>query len=531
MTFYSLPFLCFLAVTILIYFSTPKRFRWIVLLTASYVFYFVDSKWLIFVLFGQTAVTYAAGLLIRRVQDRGKLYLSEHKEDLSKEERKAVKGRTRRSAKHILLIGAALNLGILLLLKYSNFFIDNANRVLSFSGIRLPSTCFLLPLGISFYTLQALSYLIDIYREKLEPDRNLGKFMLFLSFFPQIVQGPIPRHAQLAAQLYAGHSFDLKRLERGAQLILWGWIKKLIIAEYLALPVSRSFSEYQAYPGSAVFLGAAFYGLQVYADFSGGMDMARGVSEIFGIGLQQNFRQPYFSVSVEDFWRRWHITLGEWMRDYVFYPLSLSGAFTALGRKARKWLGNSAGKRLPSFLSMFLVYFLVGFWHGPEWKYIAYGIWNGIFIASSILLTDVYGRMRGALRIRGDSLPWHIFQILRTFFLITLGRFLSRADSFPIAIRMMGRMASGLFDFRWINRAGLEDLGLNLRSWACLLVFLAIAFAVDLLHERNTAIREEISKKPIVIRWAIYYAAILAIMIFGVYGPEYDPAAFIYEQF
>ena len=531
MTFYSLPFLCFLTAAVVAYFVTPKRFRWVALLAASYVFFFLNSKWLILVLFGQTVVTFGVGLWIRKIQDGGKLYLSEHKAELSKEEKKDLKTRTKRNAKRVLILGVVADLGVLLVLKYSNFFISNANSILSHFGITFPKMHFLLPLGISFYTLQALAYLIDIYREKIDPDHNLGKFMLFLSFFPQIVQGPIPRHSQLAGQLYEGHDFDLRRLEMGAQLIIWGWIKKLIISEYLAFPVNRIFSSEYYYTGSVVFLGAALYGLEVYADFSGGMDIARGIAQIFGIDLEHNFRQPYFSVSVEDFWRRWHITLGSWMRDYVFYPLSLSKAFAGLGKKSRKLFGSFVGKRLPSFLAMFIVYFLVGFWHGPSWKYIGYGLWNGIFIASSILLVDVYANMRHALHIKDGSKVWYVFQVLRTFVIITLGRFFSRASGFKAAIDMMRRMTIGFFDFRWISKAGLTDLNLNERSWILLIIALGIAFVVDVLHERNVQIRETISHRNIVIRWAIYYVAILAIMIFGIWGPKYDPIAFIHERF
>lgn len=531
MAFVSFTFIIFIVVIGLLYFIVPKRFQWCVLLVGSYLYFFANSKWLILVMFITTLVTFFTAKVIHKVNKEGKKYLKDNSSNLSSQERKTYKEKTKKTSRCILLIGIVIDLGILLFLKYFNFFVNNTNKILVFAKVELPTLNMLLPLGISFYTLQAIGYMVDIYRNKYEPESHLGKFMLFMSYFPQIVQGPIARYNTLAHQLYEEHEFEYKRVMFGIQLIVWGWMKKLIIADRIAIPTNQIFNNYSQYSGLMIFLGAVFYGLQVYADFSGGMDIARGVSQVLGIELELNFKQPYFSTSIEDFWRRWHITLGRWMRDYIFYPLSLSKAFGNLSKKTRKVVGQFVGKRLPSFLAMFIVYFLVGFWHGAEWKYIVYGIWNGTFIVSGILLTEVYGKVRGKFGIRDTSFTWNLFQMIRTFILISLGRFFSRADSLKIALNMFRLMTIKWYDFSFVVDGSLLELGLDNANWIVLLFFIVVLFVVDYLHESGIQIREKIADQNIIFRWIIYYAAIISIMIFGIYGPGYDGTSFIYGKF
>lgn len=530
MTIVALPFFLFAAAVLAVYFLVPKNWRWTVLLAASYLFYWINGKWLVLVLLAMTLATFGTGLWIEAVNDRCKAAAA----DLSREERKARKARAKTAARRILLLGILADAGALLSLKYANFFGDGINRLLSVfggGGETVPRLDLLVPLGISFYTLQAISYMTDVYRDKIRADRNPAKFMLFMSFFPQIVQGPIPRHGHLARQLYEGHGFDYDRLCKGIQLMLWGLMKKLILAERLAVPVNALFGGHSDYSGGVMLLASALYGLQVYTDFSGGMDIARGVSQMLGIELELNFVQPYFSTSIEDFWRRWHITMGHWMRDYVFYPLSLSKAFTELSRKSRKMLGQFVGKRLPAFLAMFIVYFLVGFWHGPDWKYVVYGIWNGVFIMSGILLEETYGKMRDLCGIDARSFSWRWFQMLRTFLIVSFGRFFTGAPDLETALSMFRRTFVHIRDITFLTDGTLVDLGLNTANWILLLAALALLFWVDGLHERKVAIRETIARQHLVFRWAVYIAAIVALLVFGCYGPEYNAASFIYEQF
>ena len=522
-------FLLAIPATVL-YFICPPKCRWVVLLIASYLFFYFNSKWLVLVLFLTTLVTWLAGLGISGVNREGKAYLADHP-SLTAKEKKEHKEATKKKAKRLLVLGIVLDLSALLFLKYFNFFAGQANSLLKFAGVTIPRLNLLVPLGISFYTLQAIAYMTDIYRGKVEADRSLPKFMLFMSYFPQIVQGPIPRYNQLAHQLYEPHSFDYTRLTFGLQLFLWGAIKKMVIADRIAIPVNQIFDHFQGYTGLIVLLGAIGYGIQVYADFSGGMDMARGVSQVLGIELELNFKQPYFARSIEEFWRRWHITLGGFMRDYVFYPLSLSKTFGNLSKKSRKLLGSFIGKRLPSFLAMFIVYFLVGIWHGPSIKYIAYGVWNGVFIVAGILLTEVYAQCRSKLRIREDSHSWMLFQMLRTMLLCSVGRLFSRGGSTKTALRMMRNMMWKWYDTSFLVDGSLKELGLNTANWLLLVVFILIMLVVDMLHERDFHIRERIASHNLLFRWTIYFGAIFSLIIFGMYGPGFNSASFIYQQF
>ena len=531
MTFVSIAFIIFAAITALVYFLVPKKGQWIVLLAASYLFFFINSEWLFLVLLLTTAVTWLIGRWVAAINRKGRELLQDGGAGLSREEKKAAKARTKKSARRVMLLGIAVDLGLLLFLKYYNFFAGNLNSLVAhFVSWRLPSLGLILPLGISFYTLQAMAYIMDIYRNKYEPDRNFFQFMLFMSYFPQIVQGPIARYNQLACQLYEPHAFDYTRLTRGAQLALWGMMKKLIIADRIAGPVSTIFTNYTEYSGLIVFFAAAGYGIQVYADFSGGMDIARGVSQVFGIELEMNFNQPYFSQSVEEFWRRWHMTLGGWMRDYIFYPLSLSKTFANLGRRSRRFLGAFVGKRLPPFLAMFIVYLLVGFWHGPEWKYVAYGVWNAVFIMSGILLTEKYDQAKALCGIDGQSIGWQLFRMARTFCICSVGRIISNAHGLRAALHMLKAMTRWR-DLSFLANGQIHDLGLDTANWVVLLAAVAVLIAVDYLHERNVHIRETIAKQYFLFRWLIYYGAIAALLVFGLYGPGYDSASFIYEQF
>ena len=532
MVFFSIAFLIYVLAAAIVYFLVPKNYRWCVLLVASYVFYWLNSRLLVLVLLATTLVTFLIGRWIDSENAKGKAELAA-REGLTGKEKKALKEALKRRTRRILVLGIVLDLGTLLFLKYFNFFGENINWLLGLfhaPGV-VPVLNLLLPLGISFYTLQAIAYMTDIYRGKGAADKNPFKFMLFMSFFPQIVQGPIARHKQLAGQLYEGHEFDYRRVTFGLQLILWGFFKKLVIADRLIAPVAAIFDNVGKYHGLMVFLGAAMYGLQVYADFSGGMDIARGVAQIFGIDLELNFKQPYFAFSIEDFWRRWHITLGSFMRDYVFYPLSLSKGFANLSRKSRKLLGSFVGKRLPSFLAMFIVYILVGFWHGAEWQFIFYGLYNGFFIMAGILLGGVYNKLREKLGIGANTFTWKLFQILRTFVLVSMGRYFSRADSLYTALRMFKRTFQQIRDVSFLTNGSLLRIGLTNAEWWLLLFAIMLLLFVDYTHEKGIRIRESIARQGLIFRWAIYLGIIVVILVFGVYGPGYSAASFIYEKF
>ena len=432
----------------------------------------------------------------------------------------------------MLLFAVLWNIGILCVMKYTGFVFRSLNSVLQTAGVKslLPSVSWALPLGLSFYTFQAVGYVIDVYRAKYGPDESLPKYMLFVSFFPQIIQGPISRHDQLAHQLYEGHRFDYEGFTMGLQLFLWGLIKKLVLAERLAVVADTVFDNYLDYAGLTMFIGAAVYGMQVYADFSGGMDMVRGIGQVFGIEMTLNFERPYFARSLEEFWRRWHITLGAWMRDYVFYPVSLSKRFSRLGKRTKKWFGTQTGKMIPTFLAMFLTFMLVGIWHGADWKYVAYGFWNAIIISSSILLEPVYKKMAAACHINVNSRCWQLFSIIRTFFLCSLGRFFSRGNSLHSALVMMKSFFT-VWNPQVLVNGTLLKLGLGRKDWMIVLLLVLVLLIVGIFQERGVHIRESIARRNIVIRWAVYLGAIVFLVLLGIYGPGYDAAKFVYQQF
>lgn len=532
MAFVSGTFIVFLLITCFIYFIVPKKYQWIVLLIASYIFYVFSGLKLLFFLLLTTAVTFITGRQLGAVNKKTSDYLEINKKNITREDKKEFKNQQTKTKRRILLIAILVNFGILIFLKYFNFLAGNVNSVLSIftNNTKIPVLNLLLPLGISFYTLQSVGYVVDVYRGKYKPDNNIARFALFMSFFPQIVQGPIARYDQLAHQLFEEHNFKYDRVAQGAQLILWGFIKKLVIADRLAIIVDPIFNNYQNYGGILLFIAAAGYGFQVYADFSGGMDIARGAAQILGIDLVLNFERPYFARSISEFWRRWHITLGSWMKDYVFYPLSLSKQFSKLGKATRKILGNYIGKKLPTFLSMFIVFVLVGVWHGSSWKYVGYGIWNAVIIVSSILLEPFYIYLAQKCHINTECFSWRFFQMIRTFFLGSLGRYFSRGLSFMVAIDMMKRTFT---EFNpWVLFDGtLLNLGLDIYNILIIIFMIIFMLFVGILQEKGIHIRQTLSCQNLYFRWMVYVGAIVLLLVIGIYGPGYSATEFIYQQF
>lgn len=324
MSFTSLTFLLFVLAVCLVYFIAPQKCKWVVLLLASWTFYALSGTYLIGFLLFTTTVTYISGRIM------GGIVPSGHGE--KREQALAVK----RKKKAVLIVSLLINFGLLVLLKYNDYF-PGLKEFLTGIGI-------LLPLGISFYTFQSVGYLIDVFRGKYAPERNFFRFALFVSFFPQLVQGPISRFDDLAKQLYEPHRFSYERMVSGVELMLFGYFKKLVVADRINILVSFIFENYTERNGLYILFAGVLYCIQIYSDFSGGMDIAIGIAEIIGISLPQNFERPYFAKTLSEYWRRWHITLNQWLRDYLFYPISLSKLFVKLGQAGRK---SNAVRRMP----------------------------------------------------------------------------------------------------------------------------------------------------------------------------------------
>ncbi|WP_022760723.1 MBOAT family O-acyltransferase [Butyrivibrio sp. AD3002] len=531
MSLVSLEFFVFIAILIIAYFVCPKRYQWGVLLAGSCVFYLWGSWKIAYYIAVTIIVQYFAAIKLDDINQIMNKELSESSQSIA--EKKIIKGKYAHIKNKWIVCSLLISLGLLIFTKYIDFFIDNANGILHIFNNRMVihKLGLVIPLGISFYTFQSLGYVIDVYKDRERAERNFLKFALFVSFFPTIVQGPIERHNHLAMQLYAEHEYNYNRLCFGIQRMLWGYIKKLVIADRAFVIVNEVFKNYEVngYYGFVIIIGALLAGIRVYADFSGGMDIVIGVCEALGIELTENFRQPYMAKSIKEFWQRWHITLGAWFKNYVFYPISMSKSFNKLGQKLRPKLGKTS-KYVPPTMASLIVFLIIGIWHGANWKYIVYGFWNAFWVSSGTFLADYYAIAREKFHIRADSKNWHFFQMLRTLLLVTIGRFFSQADSVGTAFTMIKAMFSRVN--LWVFTDGsLYKLGLDEKNFRFLLVAIMGMFFVDILHEKGIHIREQISGFWLPVRWAIYYAAFFFVVIFGMYGSGYNASDFVYMHF
>lgn len=527
MSFTTVAFFVFLLAGIVVYYVLPKNVQWIWLLILSYIYYFTFSiKASLFMVFA-TVTIYFGGIWLQNIQNTGDRYLKDNKETLSREDKKAYKESLRRKKRWVLFLILLLDFGMLAVVKYSNFAIENINSVLGLIGKEPIGLLGMgLPLGISFFTFQSVSYAIDVYQGKYECEKNIFKMGLFVSFFPQLLQGPIGRYDRLGKQLYSGHSFNLKNVEYGLQRIGWGLFKKVVIADRAAVLVLNVFNNYEAYSGFHYIMAVLMYSVDLYMDFSGGIDIVIGAAQMFGITMDENFRQPYFSKSIGEFWRRWHITLGTWMKDYIFYPMSLSKKMNKFGKWGKKHFGNTFGRTLTICFANIVIFFIVGIWHGAAWKYIAYGLYNGFIIAISNLLEPVYKKLLNKFHINATSRGWTLWQIIRTFILVNIGWYFDMADSVSQALCMIRWSIQG-FSLSQFN-SSLLDLGIEARDYIIIIAGCIIVFIISVLKEKGIAIRESIAAKPLAVRWAAYYALIAVILIFGYIGVT---QGFIYANF
>lgn len=540
MNYTSLNFILFVALTVLVYFLFPlKKQKWTVLLVASYVFYlFAGYKYVAFILF-TTVSTYLFALWINRIGVKSKETLKLNKQTWDKDKKKKFKNSIKHKKRLVMALVLVVNFGILAFLKYYNFFAGSLNDVMGMFGIGFsaPTLKLFLPLGISFYTFQSMGYIVDVYREKVAPEKNIAKLALFVSFFPQIIQGPISFYDQLAHQLYEPHKFDFTRFKYGMELILWGFFKKLIIADRAVVAINTVTADYAAYNGTTLTFTILLYALQLYADFSGGIDISRGVAQIFGIDMVDNFKRPYFAKSINDYWRRWHITLGAWLKNYLFYPLAMSNLFINASKKMKgtKFGSTKAGahiaKVLPTSIASLIVFLVVGIWHGANWKYVAFGIWNGGIIMISILLKPIFDWVLAKLRINAQSFAYGVFQMFRTFLVVLVGYVFDVAPNFAEAMNTFKLVfVDQSFSAGWSQ---ISELGLDKFDYAIIIFAMIVVFVASVIQERHssTTIREMLDRKPFALRGLVIFAGLMLVLVFGIYGPGYDPAAFVYMQF
>ncbi len=530
MSFVSYLFIGFVFALMVLYFIVPLRIRCYVLLAGSLFFYY-QSGWQGMIFLSAAAViTYVSGLTIgnlRRTAVSVRKESKEEKEQLPKEQKKGMAQTDQKeSAFAVFMISLLLLIAMLVYTKTGTALADAFDRI--FTGESL-SISLVIPLGISYYTFAAVGYLADVYWKKEQPEKNPFKLMLYLCYFPQILQGPIPKHKKLAPQLSEGHRFDYDRVCFGLQRAVWGFFKKLVIADRLAVMVNQVIDHYQNYAGLVLVFGLAGAVFQLYADFSGCMDIALGVSEVFGITLEENFRRPFFSTSAAEFWRRWHITLGAWFKDYVYMPLSTAPWVIAVGKFFRNHIGKSAGRNIVTTIPLLVVWILTGLWHGTGLDYLVWGLyWGGIIILST-WLAPVYRKLNQRLGLSDDPGWWHVTRQVRTFVIYTVGRLLT----LPGDLEASSRIGQRIFTFNpWVLFDGtLMNLGWDEKDVWVVCIALLILWRVSVLQERGTRIRQSVAKWPLPIRWAFYLAAIFAVLIFGVYGPGTNQATFVYMNY
>lgn len=523
---YSLQFLSFLVLVLAAYFmvgrTRARQSQWVVLLVASLGFYLFSGWQNLFFILTTALSVWLVGL---RFDALGKLEANLRAAASDRSEKKRVKQRIRRRKWGFLLAVMLLNFGILSYVKYWNV-------ILGMFGAQdgILASHFLLPLGISFYTFQSIGYIIDCYNGKYSPERNFARFLLFVSYFPQLIQGPINRYDELVRQLYEPHRFDLHGTRRALLLIGYGIFKKYAIADVLVSSVSNALDYIDAStPGSVIVYGIFLYAIYQYADFSGGIDMVRGVSQLFGIRMALNFRQPYFSISIADFWHRWHITLGAWMRDYVFYPLALRPSMKSLTTWATAHLGKHVGRTIAGCIANIVVFFLVGLWHGAEMHYVLWGLYNGVLIAAADLARPLFTWLADRLRLNVESGAYHVFRIMRTFALVCIGYYFDRlmnAGDLPIAFfnTFFRFDPMSFYPYLQMHPTANFTLCIMLAALACL-----ILFGVSLMEERGIDVRERVLCAPLAVRLVVY--AVFVLMILFSFTLVQVSGGFMYANF
>ncbi len=486
MLFNSLSFLIFFPVTTALYFALAHRYRWMLLLVASGYFYacFIPKYLLILMLV--IAVDYVAGI--------------------------GIEGSTGRRRKALLGLSLAANIGILASFKYVDFFNDNLRALATTLGWHYPieNLGWLLPIGLSFHTFQSLAYTIEVYRGNQKAERHLGIFALYVLFYPQLVAGPIERPQHLLPQLHEPQEFDTERTFDGLRLMLWGLFKKMVIADRMALIVDLVFRDPQHFGGGWIVISTWLFAIQIYCDFSGYSDTAIGAARVLGLNLRVNFERPYESASVAEFWRRWHMSLSTWFRDYVYLPLGGNRVSSA------KWVRNVA-----------VVFLLSGLWHGANWTFVVWGALHGLYLIVGRFTTDLRARVAGAVGLLRHPRIHHIVQVVITFQLVSLAWLFFRATSMDQAIAMLSRLGDGAL-FARPEATDVSRLFSATRDGHLLIggLLIALMLAVEWLASRRDA-DQRWASAPVWLRWPAYYALIVVILWMGDLGSR----SFIYFQF
>lgn len=509
MTFISYEFLAFLTVSLALYYGCWKKGKTAVLFVVSAVFLWLCGGAKSLIIYGISAGTVWAGAIgIEKFRSDG-----------------SANGSGRAKAVYFAVL--ILNLGLLAAFQYRNFFGYTMEEIHWLTGTESEWTpvSVAAPVAISFYTLTLIGYLTEVYWESIKAEKSLVRLALFGGFFPQMAMGPIARYDRLSVTLFAENKWDLDCFLSGLLRMTWGFFQKLVICQRLASAVNTIYGDYETYTGSFLIFAAVCFAFQLYTDFAGAIDIALGAAQMFGVKLEENFCQPFYSKTVAEFWRRWHITLGGWFKDFVMYPLQKTSAFQKLGKWGRKTFGKKQGKKVPAIAALLVVWFLLGLWHGGKWTFIiGSGLYHAVLMSLALLAEPLIKKFYQKTGLRRETPLWVLFQRVRTFVLVAAGFVLFRSDSLEMAWGIFTNMAScnmGLF-----SAEGLLSLGLLGADWMVLAVSMALLWIVSYHKEHDgekTWSREQ--------KLTAILMLMSAVLIFGCYGRGYDASAFIYSQF
>lgn len=526
MSYQSLGFLAFSAAVVFLYYIVGRKGQKWVLALANLAFYAMAGvQYLPYILVTMLA-TYLTGLKMGGIYQKADKALALCQ---TPAEKKQVRADAKKRAKRWLVIGMSVTIGLLAVCKYTNFILGNVNSILKrLSVAQLPMLKIILPIGISFYSFMAISYVLDIYWKRYKAEKNFLLYAVYLSYFPHVVQGPIDRYNEFRDQVKDGIPFSYENLTSGAQLTLWGLFKKLVIADRLGMFVNYVFENWAQCDGMILIAAVVVYSIQIYADFSGCIDIVTGVSEAMGIRLRKNFNHPYFSKTMGEFWRRWHMSLQEWFKDYVYYPVSVSSVM----KKVKKFFnGKGKNKVAELFASCFpvlVVWLITGIWHGASWRFVAWGMFHAMLLIGSAVFDPLFKKLTALLKIDTDNFGWRFWQMVRTFILCGIGRVFFRAESIGAAFGILKKCFTCV-DFGILFNRELT-YGMEVPDARVAFIAVCLLWCVDLMQEKMP-LRKTLARQNILFRWLIIYAGIFAVIIFGIYGPGFDVSNFIYEQF
>ncbi|MCH5345281.1 MAG: MBOAT family protein [Acetatifactor sp.] len=498
MLFNSIDFLIFFPIVVLVYFVMPRKVKHLWLLAASYYFYMCwNAKYALLIL-SSTVITYVSGLLIEKVKDSS---YEAAKQTVLK--------------KWVVAGSFIINIGILFYFKYINFALKTLTSVFAKIHIQLNTPVFdiILPVGISFYTFQALSYTMDIYRDEIYAEKNFFRYALFVSFFPQLVAGPIERSKNLLKQLTVPQKNCFEDVREGLLLMLWGFFLKIVLADRIAVFVDTAYGDLLTYSGVYLVVATMLFAIQIYCDFSGYSTIAMGAAKVLGIKLMDNFDAPYLSTSVSEFWRKWHISLTSWFKDYLYIPL-----------------GGSRKGNIRKYINKMIVFLVSGLWHGAAFSFVVWGGLNGLYQVIGEILQPIRDKMVSVLHLNRGSLGHKLIHIVGTFVLVDFSWIFFRADKFKEALEIIKSIIT--VKNPWVLFDGsLYECGLDEKNFRLMLLGIVILLLVDLCKRKGIKIREVIVKQDYWFRWLFIAFAISAILTFGIWGPNYNEANFIYFQF